>query len=313
MAVRRRAATRGAFVRWSLRPRRNVPFTMSLTVPETLSRAAAASPAGSLPRWLREPLLHFIVLGALLFAIDHVLSARRDDPNTIVIGREVVAEARALFRESRGREPDARELEALNRRWIDNEILYREGLALGVDRGDKMIRDRVIFKSLMVIETGLKLPSVDDTGLREWFEWRRARYDEPARYDFEEAVLAGDHSEATVRAFVTALNTGVQGDSRAGLRVFKGRPQDNLVQSYGEEFARALATSTPGEWRAMPTREGPRAVRLNIVTPPGPASFEALRNVVLADWTDATMAEQRTAAVRQRGEKYRIEFEDGAP
>jgi hypothetical protein len=54
--------------------------------------------------------------------------------------------------------------------------------------------------------------------LRDWFEKRRAKYDEPARYDFQEAVLDNDNSEAIVRAFVAALNAGAPGDARAGLR-----------------------------------------------------------------------------------------------
>ena len=68
-----------------------------------------------------------------------------------------------------------------------------------------------------------------------------------------------------------------------------------------------------GEWRAMATREGWRAIRLDGVTPGRAASFEPLRGVVLQDWTDATMAELRTAAVRSLSTKYRIVREDGRP
>ncbi len=262
-----------------------------------------------MPAWLREPMLHFAVLGAALFALDHYTSAQADDPRTIVVAKSVADEAKALFRKSSNRDPNADELRALTSRWIDNEVLYREGLALQVDQGDTMIRERVIFKSLMVVESGVKLPPVDDTTLRTWFETQRAKYDEPARYDFQEAVLSGDTSESAVRALAQTLNTGTPGDVQAGLRVFKGRPHSNLVQSYGEEFARALNEAPPGEWRAMPTREGLRLMRLDGISAAKPADFEALRNVVLADWTDATLAQQRTDAVRERAKKYTIMFE----
>ena len=82
--------------------------------------------------------------------------------------------------------------------------------------------------------------------LREWFESNREKYDEPARFDFEEAVLAGDRSEAAVRAFAQALNAGTPGDVEAGLRVFTARPHDNIVQSYGAEFAAALGVGAGG-------------------------------------------------------------------
>jgi hypothetical protein len=273
------------------------------------------APPHARTRWLREPLLHFALIGALLFGADRLLVERADDPNTIVVGTAVADEARRLFRESRGREPNADELAGLTRRWVDNEILYREGLALGVDRGDNMIRERVIFKSLMVVGSGIKLPPIDDQALRAWFETQRAKYDEPARYDFQEAVLAADTPEAAVRAFVEKLNQGVAGetgDTGAGLRVFKGRPHANLVQSYGADFAQALEAGPAGQWRALPTREGLRVMRLDAVTPARPAQFEALRNAVLADWTDATMAQLRTDAVRLRGQKYTVKFEGQA-
>jgi len=270
---------------------------------------ARAWRALSLPNWTREPLLHFVLLGALLFAVDRFIIGRADDPHTIVIGAEVDAEARQLFKASRGREPDADELAALRRIWLDNEVLYREGLAMQVDKGDAAIRERVIFKALSVVDANVKLPPVDDRTLRAWFDSHRAKYDEPARYDFQEAVLAGDSAEAGVRAFVDALNAGAPGDARAGLRVFKGRPHANLVQSYGVEFAKALEESVPGEWRAQPGRDGWHAMRLDAVSAPKPATFEALRGVALQDWTDAVLSEQRSAAVKALARKYRIKNE----
>jgi hypothetical protein len=269
--------------------------------------------AASWPSWTREPLLHFIVIGALLFAADHVLVARADDPSTIVVGADVDAEATELFKASRGRAPTREELEALRRVWLDNEVLYREGLALQVDRGDIAIRERVIFKALSVVDASTKLPRIDDKGLRDWFEAHRVKYDEPARFDFQEAVLSGDTSQAAVRAFVDALNAGTPGDAKAGLRVFKGRPQANLVQSYGAEFARALEAAPVGEWQAQPTRDGWRAMRLDAAAAPKPASYESLRAVVLQDWTDAVLAEQRSAAVRALAKKYTVKIEGAKP
>jgi len=264
------------------------------------------------PGWLREPLLHFVLLGAALFAIDHAIATREDDPRLIVVGPEVDDEAKRLFAASRGRAPNADELKALRDRWIDNEVLYREGLALRVDRGDTAIRERVIFKALSVVDAGVKLPTIDDKQLRAWFEARHAKYDEPPRFDFQEAVAAGDASESAQRAFVEALNAGTPGDVRAGLRMFKGRPRENLVQSYGPEFAQALESAPIGQWRAQPSKEGLRAIRLEAITPARPADFEVLRGVVLQDWTDATLAEQRSAAVRSMAQKYTVKIAGAA-
>jgi hypothetical protein len=289
---------------------------MSTPFPTTVQPIPKKTPAAPStgPRrnaWLREPLLHFAVLGALLFAADHVLNASTDQANTIVVGAEVDQEAREAFKAARGQEPTAEQLAALRQVWLDNEVLYREGMALGVDQGDSAIRERVIFKALNVVETTVRLPEFNEKTLRDWFESRREKYDEPTRYDFQEAVLTGENTETAVRSFVAELNGSNSGDAKAGLRVFKGRPHANIVQSYGDEFAKVLEDLPPGEWRALKTREGWRAMRLDAVTPGKPASFEALRGVVQQDWTDAAMAAERTAAVREMAKKYEIRYATG--
>ena len=259
---------------------------------------------------MREPLVHFLVIGALLFTIDYFIAGSDDDPRTINVDAAVDNHARQIFSQARGREPNEEETYALRRVWLDNEVLYREGLALGVDKGDTAIRERVIFKMLSVVNADLKLPPIDDKGLRKWFEQNRTRYDEPARYNFQEAVLTGDRSEATVRAFVETLHKGMPGELQAGLRVFKGRPYPTLVQGYGQEFATALAESPPRKWSALPTREGWRAVHLESISPPKRAEFDPLRGVVLQDWSDAMMAEQRTDAVRALTRKYTVTVDE---
>lgn len=259
--------------------------------------------------WMREPLLHFVLVGALLFAVDHIVASRAGDPKTILVDSAVDKQAKQVFKDARGREPNDEELFALRRVWLDNEILYREGLALGVDKGDSVIRDRVIFKALSMLSADLKLPPADDKVVREWFDKNRAKYDEPARYDFQEALIAGERTEGSVKALVEKLNTGAPGDIDAGLRVFKGRPHANIVQGYGEAFAKALEQSTQGRWVAISGKDGWRAVRLESSTNGTAASYESLRGVVLQDWTDATMAQLRSDAVAVRAKKYNIKVE----
>jgi len=115
-----------------------------------------------------------------------------------------------------------------------------------------------------------------------------------------------------VRAFAAALNAGTPGETKAGLRIFKDRPQNNIVQSYGEEFAEALRQSPTDLWQALPTRNGWRAIRLESITPPKPADYEVLRGVVLQDWKDATAAELRSEAVHALARKYAIQIEPEA-
>jgi hypothetical protein len=274
-------------------------------VPET-APASRSARARKRPAWLREPLLHFVVLGAALFGVDHLLSLRTDDPHVIVVPAEVDEQARQLFKGSRGREPNAEERAALRQAWLDNEVLYREGLALQLDKGDTAIRERVIFKALSTVDANTKLPPFDDKLLADWFEDHRSKYDEPARFDFQEAALAGEANEAAVRAFVAELNSGASGDAKAGLRVYKARPLPTLAQSFGPDFAAALERAPAGQWQALQTRDGWRAIRLEAMTAPRRASFDELRGPVLQDWTDATLAAQRSAAVQALTRKYTV-------
>ncbi|MES2830545.1 MAG: peptidylprolyl isomerase [Pseudomonadota bacterium] len=263
-------------------------------------------------RLIREPLLHFILLGAVLFGLDQWVNPQTDAASVITLDAAVDKEAREIFSRTLGREPTPKEMAVLRERWVHNEVLYREGLALGVDRGDPTIRERVIFKSLNVMQANLALPPIDDSGLQAWFEKNRAAYDEPDRFDFLEAVVSGDTSPAAIAAFVTALNTGSQSDARSDLRVFKARPRANLDVSYGSEFAVALEQAKLGEWQALPSKEGLKVVRLEARQPGKAAVFTAVQSRVYQDWKDAKMQEMRTVAVRDLGKKYQVRLEQAA-
>jgi hypothetical protein len=263
--------------------------------------------------WLSEPLVHFIALGALLFALDHFLVARADDPHTIVVSGEVNKELTQMFAESRNRQPTPEELKALQKVWLDNEVLYREGLANGLDRGDQMLRDRIIFKSMGLIESAVKVRAPDNKVLESWFQQHRDKYDEVPRVSFEEAALSGDNSEAEVQAFVTALNAGTPGDAKAGLRVFKARPLSSIDQAYGADFAKSLQALPLNRWTALQTRDGWRAMRVTEVRPGVQAEFAQRYATILADWKDANASDQRTAAVRELWKKYNIRYETARP
>jgi hypothetical protein len=307
----RRAISRGAFFVFLVETDQSRMSTLHSTSNQGFSTSSIRS--ASATSWLREPLLHFVLLGALLFGLDHLLLEPESDGHLIVVGPEVDAEAVATFERIRGRKPNVEELNALHRIWLDNEVLYREGLAMQVDKGDPAIRERVIFKALSVIDANVKLPPIDEAELKKWFEARHSKYDEPARYDFQEAAISGDHSEAAVRDFVKALNNGTPGDAQAGLRVFKDRPIANLVQAYGADFPKQLEAATVGQWQPIQTRDGWRAIHVDAVKAPVAADFDKLRPVIYQDWKDATASEQRSAAVAEWARKYRIEYPAVAP
>jgi hypothetical protein len=267
-------------------------------------------PATWLQRAIREPLTHFIVLGALIFAADALFLSVRGDPQEIVITKETYAEARGAFLAGMKREPTAAELKVLTDRWVDNEVLFREGLALGMDRGDQAMKDRVVFKVLTATQSGLALPKIDDAGLRQWFESRRDQYDLPVRLSFEEAVLAAvDSTPEKLKKFVTALNAQQAPELESSLRIFKDRPRPTLYQTYGVSFADALEKQTIGTWVVLESQEGYRAIGLTALTPGREVSYDEIKERVYTDWKEITSSDLTKNAIREIAKKYRIRDE----
>jgi hypothetical protein len=268
-------------------------------------------PTSFLQAALREPLLHFVLLGGLVFGAEYLIRSKQDDPSLIVVGPEVEQEARAIFRSAKGREPSPAELQILRERWVDNEVLYREGLALRLEQGDQTLRERVIFKALNVIESNLRLPEADEVALRIWFESHRDAYDSPALYDFSEA-LPSDTDPATALAFAAALNSGAQADVQSGLRIFQARPRNTIVPAFGSEFTDALDTLPLREWHVLPSSDGARIVRLERRVAGVRATFEEARPRVLQDWRDAKAQDLRSSAVRELAKKYRVQISESS-
>ena len=223
----------------------------------------------SMPNWLREPLLHFVVLGrAAVRASIISSSAAADDPRTIVVDADGRRQATQVFKAARGREPNAEELYALRRVWLDNEVLYREGLALQVDKGDTAIRERVIFKALSVVDAGIKLPPVDERAAArvvraESREVRRAR-----ALRLRGSGARGRHVRsrgARVRRGVECRHAGRR--ARPACACSRAGRTTTSCRATARSSPKALEAAPVGEWRALPSREGWRVMRLESMTP----------------------------------------------
>ena len=166
---------------------------------------------------------------------------------------------------------------------------------------------------MSLTQSGLTLPKIDEAGVRKWFESKRDRYDTPIRFDFLEAVVTSDRSSEALNNFVAALNGKGKSDAESSLRVFKDRPRQNLVQSYGAEFTDAIEKSTPGVWQVLSSTDGLRVVRLEEIKPGAPADFENNKDAIYQDWRDDTMAQLSTNAVRDMAKKYKIREEEVKP
>lgn len=252
-------------------------------------------------------LVRFCSFAALALTLG-ACSRADEQGNVIVVPGDVNHTALHDLERVRGRHLTREELLELHRVWLDNEVLYREGMNLPLDASEAANREKVISKALAAIDTRVRSAAVTDEQLRRWFEGRREHYEQPARFDFEDVALPAQSSEAAAAALVDSLNTGGAAESRASVRAFRARPESNLVQSYGPDVASALAKAPPGRWLKLRARDGWRAMRLVSFTPMSHAVFEAQREAIHKDWIEANVVVKRDAAVRELWKKYQIDF-----
>jgi len=273
---------------------------------------------------LREPLVHFLVVGALLFAIDRwrdggaatrpaVTAPAQPERRAIVVDGELRRWIEdGLRRAHGGQAPGAAELDEAVSRWIDEEVLYREGLARGLDRDDPAVRKRIADKMAFILEQEIVIPPASDAELRAWFERERARFARPERIDFTHVFVAGGGAEAQQRArqLLARLESGedpeLLGDRFSGGQRYRGRKPEDLTASFGPEFTRGLDRQPIGAWQLRRSRHGLHLVRLDRVEAGSAADFAAARLDVAKEWRDQRHAEQLAARVRALRETWQV-------
>ena len=257
-------------------------------------------------RFKQEPLLIFAAIAMFIFLGDQMIALTKTDPKAIVITSQLRNDLKQIYANSFKKDPSARDMQILIDRWVDNEVLYREGLALGLDKGDDSIRERVIFKTLSVTQAEVNLPNPDENFLKNWFNEHQEQYNEPTQLNFEEAVVFGKPNPMEIKNFVLALNGKGKSSIDSNLEIFKDRPRFTIVDGYGEEFTKSLEQLPRNEWSALESTAGTRIVRLVSVKQGQKANFEQLKAKIYTDWKNQTAAELSTKAIRELGKKYKI-------
>lgn len=211
-------------------------------------------------RLLREPLVHFLAIGAVLVAVTTWLDG---DPSSgkdrIEIGSGEVESLALLFQRTWQRPPTRAELDGLIEARVREEVLYREALKLGLDRGDTVVRRRLQQKMEFV---GDELAAVEpsDAELQAFLAANAARFREPERWSFRQVLVASEGGDGRRRAeaILASLRDGEADPGTAGDPTLLEPYHENLTARdvagvLGEEFAGALGGLPVGLW-AGPVR-----------------------------------------------------------
>lgn len=137
----------------------------------------------TLPAWTREPLVHFLVAGFVLFVALTWSSGGAVDPASRVIDvdRETQAQLSLQFERTMGRAPTDAELDGAIERYVRDEVLYREAIRLGLDQGDAVVRRRLVSKMDLSASAAAEAAEPTDEALRTFYNANRDRYADNGR------------------------------------------------------------------------------------------------------------------------------------
>jgi peptidyl-prolyl cis-trans isomerase C len=260
---------------------------------------------------LKEPLLHFLLLGAVLFALNTWRESRPPVTNAgarIEVTAAVIERLRAAYERQFGQPPGAGEMREQVTAHIREEVLFREAVALGLDRDDTIVRRRLAQKMEFLANDIVSGAGPKEAELREFFAKNSSRYARSGRVTFRHVYFStekrGPKAESAAREGLAALKKG-ESDAAMGDPFLHGfefveREPDDVIAAFGSDFAKQLETQATGEWSGpVASSYGIHLVRVVARTQPSALTFDAVRDTVVRDFNE----ERRLAANRDIFEK----------
>ena len=273
-------------------------------------------------RLLREPLLHFALLGAAIFGAYRLVAPPASDASEIVITADRIASITAQFSASHGgRPPHEDELRAAIDAYVRDEMLYREGLALGLDRDDPVVRNRIRQKADLLSEDALT-SEPSDRDLEAYLAAHQAEFDIPGRVSFQQIYIdpgrhRGDDLTMVVTSVRQALTLGRQPGTLGDRTLLPATMTEALPHeveaAFGNDFARQLAAIDGDGWQGpLTTSYGLHLVRITHRGKPTRATLADARDVVAREWSRAQTAKLKEQFYRMLAGRYTVRIEADA-
>jgi peptidyl-prolyl cis-trans isomerase C len=284
----------------------------------TLAESDQERPA-RLRRWLREPIVHFVAIGLLLFVGYRLLHPDAGaQPGRIVLTEDDLRQISVAWL-AQGRPPlTPEQMKSLIEGKVREEILYREALALGLEKDDTIVKRRLAQKMEFLADDVAALREPSSAELRDWFGKNSARFAMSPRTSFRHVYFSLDRGgERAHDAAAKALPrlSGKRGDWSGAATLgdpfmfqdyYADRSFEQLASVFGPGFAREVAELKPGAWRGpIESGYGWHLVWIESITPGRVPPFEEIEPDVKAEWT----AEQREETKRKAFEAMRARYE----
>jgi hypothetical protein len=271
-------------------------------------------------RLLREPLLHFLLLGVVLFAIYAYLHRGRmgiESSKQIVVSLDELRQMDIYFESQWHRPPTPEEFNAMVEDRVREEVLYREGLAMGLDKDDEIVKRRMAQKMQFLAEDVAAAHEPSTTELKAWFDKNKEKFALPSRYSFRHLYFSPDKRGKGAQEEATKALTRVAGqaeDSKVAASLgdqfmfqdyYGDRTPEAIAKEFGPQFAVALEKLKPGSWRGpVESGYGWHLVFVDTVIPGRIPAFEEMEPDVKTAW----LAEQKQTAWQKAYKEMRAKY-----
>ena len=274
---------------------------------------------------LREPLVHFMLIGAVIYLLYGVFAepVPEADDKTIVVTAGEIEWMQTAWQKRWNRPPTPEEFDGLIQQYIKETVLYREALTMGLNQHDQVIRRRLAQKLEFLAKDLVALTPPTEEELQSYFDEYRERYQQPALYTFTQVFIdpekRGDAALADAEGIKATLiaqgdaieDAGALGDDFMLQNYYPKKDQVEIQKLFGGGFTESLLELSPGQWHG-PVLSG-YGVHLvyvsNISDPPAPV-FVDVRERVVQDWTADRSEELNDAFYANLREQYTVVIEE---
>jgi hypothetical protein len=263
---------------------------------------------------LKEPVLHFLLIGVAIFAAYGLVAPKSKEGARIVVTQGVVDALAREYQARWQRPPAEQELAGLVEAYVRDEIMYREGTALGLDRDDPVIKRRVRQKLDVIAEEQLARDAPTDADLTAYLKQHADRFTRPGTISFEQILLPAKATTAEVEALRTSAMRGADparlGQSSMLPPRAANAPLDLAARDFGVEFATDIAKLPLNQW-AGPVRSGfgQHLVRVTARTTSVVPPLAEVRPAVAREWENERRATSLSESYRKLRNQYEVVIE----
>lgn len=276
---------------------------------------------------LREPLLHFLLLGAVIFAVYSRVEKRSSgsEPGRIVISTGQLAAMAEGFTRTWRRPPTREEMDALIRDRVQEEVYSREARALGLDKDDSIIRRRLRQKMEFLTDDVAALAEPTEAELGDYLQAHAGFFRVQRDFTFSQVYLNpshhGDHLAQDAAQLLGQLRQAGDnadlselGDAFLLEHQFHSLPATEIGKQFGEKFMASLAEIPPGQWQGpIESGYGVHLVRVTARTEGRVPALAEVHAAVRLEWANARRLEANAKFFQELLKRYVVIIESPSP